>query len=79
MTGRPAPEDLPEAWRRRWAAESPRPSRRGCATTRMRGPLAAGGARRREQNARTVERVRRLLLPPPQRLVYPVPAARRPA
>jgi acetoin utilization deacetylase AcuC-like enzyme len=72
MSGRAAPDDLPESWRRRWAAEAPAPLparlRDAPPAPATAGTTAAGA------NARTVERVRRLLLPAPQRLVHPGPA-----
>ena len=71
---------VPRAWALLWSELSGRrlPSRVTSGWLRRRRPRAGGGARElEERNQRTVRAVRRLVLPPSVRVVYPL-ARRRP-
>jgi acetoin utilization deacetylase AcuC-like enzyme len=71
---------VPRAWALLWSELSGRrlPSRVTSGWLRRRRPRAGGGARAlEERNQRTVRAVRRLVLPPSVRVVYPL-ARRRP-
>jgi hypothetical protein len=91
MTGRQVPKRIPEDWRSRWHGEAggPLPERfhdePGLAELRAQAPestgfggpaagMTSGDAAARNQT--TLERVRRLMLPAPQRVAYPLPLLR---
>lgn len=76
MAGRAVPERLPAGWLARWQPRDhqPLPERfRDPAEAAPSGPAVAEAARR---NERTVERVRRLVVPQAFRLAYTPPALR---
>lgn len=75
MSGRSVPDRVPESWRSRWQAEARRSLPETFRDSSVEAaPVAAAQAA--ERNRRTVERVRRLLLPAPQRLAFPLPLLR---
>jgi acetoin utilization deacetylase AcuC-like enzyme len=75
LSGRRLPSRVPDAWLA--TRPGPRPTG-GWLEPRRRRPGAGAARRVEERNRRTVRTVRRLVLPPPVRVVYPL-ARHRPA